>query len=231
MASKKKKKQTGTDKAHKDEYIKDAEMRQKEQEEKKRKTAEEEKDTSVKVEFADDNEKVKETAADAGEEVKEEEKKAEKEEKEDADKDALKDRLLRLQAEFINYKKRVEKESLELASYLKAELVKDFLPVLDDFKHMIEKVQKEHNDIKAVMDGIEMIFKKNLQLIEKFGVKQMESLDKEFDPEYHEALMVQPVAEKEKDNKVIQVYQEGYMLNDRVVRPAKVIVGKYEEKN
>jgi len=163
------------------------------------------------------------------EEAQEEEKKTPPKNSEELIKE-MNDRYLRLQAEFMNYKKRVEKESLELASYLKAEIIKDFLPVFDDFKHMVENVEKDHDNVNSVLEGIHMIFNKHMQFIEKFGVKRMDCLHKEFNPDYHEALITQPVEEKKKDNMIVQIYQDGYELNDRVVRPAKVIVGKYEEK-
>ena len=152
------------------------------------------------------------------------------EEKPDEKIKEMNDRYLRLQAEFINYKKRVEKESLELASYFKAEIIKEFLPVFDDFKHMMENVENDHEDVNSVLEGIHMIFKKNMQFIEKFGVKKMNCLKKEFNPEIHEALITQPVEDKKKDNIIVQIYQDGYELNDKVIRPAKVIVGKFEEK-
>ncbi|GAB4179742.1 MAG: nucleotide exchange factor GrpE [Calditrichia bacterium] len=141
----------------------------------------------------------------------------------------LEDRLIRLQAEFVNYKKRTERQSIELGDYLKGEIIKDFLPVIDDFKHMLDNVQQQHDDVNSILEGIQMIMKKFEQVLEKFGVKKIDSLDVEFDPEVHEALITQPVPEKEKDNRVIQVYQEGYKLNDKILRPSKVIVGKYEE--
>lgn len=141
----------------------------------------------------------------------------------------LEDRLLRLQAEFMNFKKRTEKNNLELGEYLKGQIIKEFLPVVDDFKHMLENVKKDHEDVNSIIEGIHIIMKKFEQVLEKFGVKKIDSLDEDFNPEIHEALMTQPVEEKEKDNKVLQVYQEGYVLNDKVLRPSKVIVGKFNE--
>lgn len=143
----------------------------------------------------------------------------------------LEDRLLRLQAEFMNYKKRTEKNNIELGEYLKGEIIREFLPVLDDFKHMLDNVKQDHVDVNSILEGIQMIMKKFEQVFEKFGVKKIESLEQEFNPDIHEALMIQPVAEKEKDNKILQVYQEGYQLNEKVLRPSKVIVGKYEESS
>jgi molecular chaperone GrpE len=143
----------------------------------------------------------------------------------------LEDRLLRLQAEFMNYKKRTEKNNLELGEYLKGEIIKEFLPVLDDFKHMLDNVKQDHVDVNSILEGIQIIMKKFEQVFEKFGVKKIESLEQEFNPDMHEALMIQPVDDKEKDNKVLQVYQEGYQLNEKVLRPSKVIVGKFEEKS
>lgn len=142
----------------------------------------------------------------------------------------LEDRLLRLQAEFINYKKRTEKANLELGDYLKGEVIKKFIPIMDDFKHMMENIQKNNQtqDLNAIIEGIDIIRKKFEQIFEQFGVQKIDSLNEEFDPEIHEALMTQPVTDKSQDNKILQVYQEGYRINDRILRPGKVIVGKYE---
>ncbi len=141
----------------------------------------------------------------------------------------LEEQNLRLRAEFANYKRRVEKEKEEFALYIKAELFKKFLPVLDDFKNMIEKTQTGDNN-QSVLDGVKLIYEKFQQILEREGMQKIEALGQDFDPEFHEALMLKPIEDESQHNKVVEVFQEGFMLKDRLLKPSKVVVGKYEEK-
>ncbi len=130
----------------------------------------------------------------------------------------------RTQADFINYKRRVAEEREELVRQANAGLMEDLLPVLDDF----ERALKAAADDKALQDwvqGVEQIYRKLLAALERNGLQRIECLGEEFDPRYHEAVMYEHCA-PENSGKVTEVMQTGYRLNDRVLRPAMVEVGK-----
>ncbi len=139
----------------------------------------------------------------------------------------MQEQFLRLRAEFANYKKRVDKERLEFSDYIKVEMIKKFLPVLDDFKNMLEKVD-DTSDVQMVYDGAKMIYDKFYQIMRNEGLVEIESLGAEFDPLIHEAMLMQPVETENDHNKIINVFQEGFKLNNRLIRPSRVVVGKYE---
>jgi len=138
----------------------------------------------------------------------------------------LEDQLLRLRAEFVNYKRRVEREQLGFADYVKGELFKKLLPIVDDFKLMMEKSEHGNNE-KSVLEGARIIYQKLMDILQKEGLEKIEALGKDFDPSVHEALMIQP-SSREHHEKVINVFQDGYKLKDRLLRPSKVVVGKFE---
>lgn len=140
----------------------------------------------------------------------------------------LNEQFLRFRAEFANYKKRVEKEQIEFADYIKGEIVKKILPILDDFDHMMQKSNGEENE-QSVIEGAKMIYEKLFQSLKEYGVEKVEALGKEFDPQVHEALMMQKISDKENNGKVVSVFQEGYKLRDRLLRPSKVVVGEYDD--
>ncbi|MCP4714533.1 MAG: nucleotide exchange factor GrpE [Deltaproteobacteria bacterium] len=136
----------------------------------------------------------------------------------------LKDRLLRTMAEFDNYKKRVTREKDNLVKYGTEKLALDILPVIDNFERALEQA-KEATEMSAVTEGLEMIFKQFADVLEKFNITAFASLGEIFDPEKHEA-MAQQEHEEHEDNTVINEFQKGYCLNDRLLRPARVIVSK-----
>ncbi len=142
----------------------------------------------------------------------------------------LEDQLLRLQAEFKNYKRRVEKEQLELADYIKGELFKKIIPILDDFKAMMLHAEEGKNE-ESILHGAKIIYEKLKEVLEKEGLEKIPSLGETFNPEYHEALMTRPTSEEKEHDRVVEVYQDGYKLKERLIRPSKVIVGKFEKKN
>jgi molecular chaperone GrpE len=142
----------------------------------------------------------------------------------------LNDHFLRLRSEFANYKRRVEREQLEFADYIKGEYIKKLLPILDDFEHMLAKSNQEVND-KSILDGAKIIFEKLGQAIKELGVEKIDAIGAEFNPQIHEALMMQKVSKKEENGKIISVFQHGYKIKDRLLRPSKVIVGEYEKKD
>lgn len=134
---------------------------------------------------------------------------------------------LRIRAEFANYKRRVEREQADFAMYFKGEILKNLLPVLDDFKMMFDKSTKGENE-QSILDGAKLIYEKLQQILEKEGLTKVDALGENFDPELHEALMMKPIENEEEHDKVIEVFQDGFKLQDRLLRPSKVIVGKYQ---
>ena len=137
----------------------------------------------------------------------------------------LNDRFIRLHAEFDNYRKRSNKEKVDLISSANAGLLKDLLPILDDFERGITN-NLESTDISAVKEGFNLIYAKFNGIIDAKGMKVMDCKNQVFDSEFHEAIGSLPVDDPELKGKIIQVVENGYTLNDKVIRFAKVLVGQ-----
>ncbi|MDI6703753.1 MAG: nucleotide exchange factor GrpE [bacterium] len=135
------------------------------------------------------------------------------------------DHLKRLKADFENYRKRADKERLELLRYANEELVRDLLPVLDGFNRALNHKEV---DFSVFFDGISLIKRQFLSVLEKRGVKEIHSIGDNFNPVFHEAVMQKEVEDKE-DDVVLEEVEKGYMLHEKVIRPAKVIVSKRKE--
>ncbi len=135
----------------------------------------------------------------------------------------LRDQLLRTIAEFENYKKRTLKEKAELILNGGEKTITGILPVLDDFERAIAD---NTDNPAAIKEGMELIFHKFVKTLEGMGVKKIETEDKDFDVDYHEAIAMVPGVSEEKKGKVIDCVQNGYLLNDKVIRHAKVAVGQ-----
>jgi len=136
------------------------------------------------------------------------------------------DQWLRLRAEFENFKKRIQKEKADQLRYANETLLKALLPALDDLERALDHGKKAgEND--PLFKGVEIIYRQILNTLEKFGVKPMAPVGELFDPEKHEAVMLQP--SDEEPNRVLSETQRGYLFLDRLLRPAKVIVAKPEE--
>ena len=135
----------------------------------------------------------------------------------------LKDKYLRTLAEFDNYKKRTLKEKAKLILNGGEKTVKAVLPVLDDFERALKD---KSDDPKAIKDGVTMIFNKFVKTLESLGVKKIDTTDKDFDTDFHEAVAMVPGMGDDKKGKVIDCVQTGYTLNDKVIRHAKVAVGQ-----
>jgi molecular chaperone GrpE len=133
------------------------------------------------------------------------------------------DLLQRKQAEFVNYKKRVITEKENLSKYAIEKVIDELLPVADSLEKAIE--MSEHNDGKGIREGVLMVEKLFKGILQKNGVKEIESVNKEFDPNYHEAMQVQESDEYDKDT-VVKEWQKGYMIGDKVLRHSKVTVVK-----
>ena len=134
------------------------------------------------------------------------------------------DRYLRLAAEFDNYRRRSAKERMDLISLANENLVKDMLPIVDDFERAIAAM-KESDDAASAKEGVELIYNKVTAFLKKNGVKEIEAVGKDFDTDFHEAVAQFPVQEEDKKNKVIDVTQKGYTMGEKVIRYAKVVTG------
>lgn len=136
----------------------------------------------------------------------------------------LKDQLLRTIAEFENYKKRTLKEKAELILNGGEKTIITILPVLDDFERALADTNTD--DPAAIKEGMELIFKKFIKTLEGMGVKKIETDNQDFDVDFHEAIAMVPGMGDDKKGKVIDCVQTGYMLNNKVIRHAKVAVGQ-----
>lgn len=137
----------------------------------------------------------------------------------------LQDKYLRSVAEFDNYRKRTTKEKAELILNGGANAIKAILPVLDDMERAIANGEKTE-DPQVLREGMELIYQKFQKALEGLGVKQIDTKDADFDVDIHEAVAMVPGVEDDKKGKVIDCLQQGYKLNDKVIRHAKVAVGQ-----
>ena len=135
----------------------------------------------------------------------------------------LKKQLLYKTAEFENYRKRTLKEKADLILNGGEKTIAAILPILDDFERAIAD---KSEDPKAIKEGVQMIFNKFIKTLEGLGVKKIETADKDFDVDFHEAIAMVPGMGDDKKGKVIECVQTGYTLNDKVIRHAKVAVGQ-----
>jgi molecular chaperone GrpE len=137
----------------------------------------------------------------------------------------LNDKYLRLMAEFDNYRKRVMKEKSELIKTAGTKVITTILPVLDDMERAEQNMEKAE-DVEALKEGVQLIFDKFLKLLATEGLKVIDTTDKVFDTDFHEAVAMVPGQPDELKGKVIDCIQTGYTLNDKVIRHAKVAVAQ-----
>jgi molecular chaperone GrpE len=142
-----------------------------------------------------------------------------------AEKAELNDRFLRLYSEFDNYKKRANKEKLDILATASEKVIVNLLPVIDDFERAIAANEKVE-DIKAIKDGFVLIYNKLIQLLKRFDVEEIQAKGEVFDTDFHEAVTHFPTEKEEDKGKVIDVTEKGYKLKDKVIRYAKVVVGQ-----
>ncbi|MCD8538517.1 MAG: nucleotide exchange factor GrpE [Leadbetterella sp.] len=135
----------------------------------------------------------------------------------------IKDKYLRLYSEFDNFRKRTAKEKVDTILNATEGLVKDLLPVVDDFQRAQEAMEKTE-DVKALKEGVDLIYHKFYKVLEGKGLKPIEAKDRPFDVELHESV-TQFAAGEDKKGLVIDELEKGYFLNDKVIRYAKVVVG------
>lgn len=137
----------------------------------------------------------------------------------------LNDKFLRLYAEFDNYKKRTQKERIEVAKTAGIEIINALIPVIDDFSRAMKQMETS-NDLTGLQEGVKLIQQKMNAVLESRGLKQMKSLGETFNPELHEAIAEIPATDQQLSGKVVDEIESGYYLHDKIIRHAKVVVGK-----
>ncbi len=146
--------------------------------------------------------------------------------KEEADKAKVYwDRLLRLQADFDNTRKRLDREKQDFVKFANEGIILELLNILDDLERTLELAESKHQDLPAFLKGVEMILSHLYEMLKEYGIKPIEAQGKLFDPNYHEALM-QAENKDVPEHTILEELQKGYLLNDRVIRTAKVKVSK-----
>lgn len=144
------------------------------------------------------------------------------------ERDSLKDKLLRSAADFENYKRRAKRDASDSVKQAEDKVVCDFLPVVDNLERAIDhakgKEQIAEETTKLLLQGVEMVLKQFVTTLEKYGISAVDSVGKPFDPELHEA--IQQVHSDQPKNTVVTVFQKGYVRNEKLVRPAMVVVSK-----
>jgi molecular chaperone GrpE len=139
------------------------------------------------------------------------------------------DRLLRMAAEFDNYKKRATREMNDFRKFANENFAKALLPVVDSMDLAIESSSNDKHVNNSMVEGVNMTLKEILKIFEQFGVKRFESIGNTFDPNIHQAVM-QEETDKFPENTVSKELQKGFMIHDRLLRPAMVVVSKKPEK-
>jgi molecular chaperone GrpE len=136
--------------------------------------------------------------------------------------------LKRLQAEFENYKKRAEKENINTIRNANVGLITELLPVLDSFELAIKNSDCKNEEVAKYRKGIELIYSQLHSILEDQGLRIIDTKNQKFDPFKHEVLMVKECDEPE--DKIIQEFQKGYMLNENIIRHSKVMIAKHVEE-
>jgi len=139
---------------------------------------------------------------------------------------SLKDKYLRQAAEFDNYRKRTAKERVELVQTAGRDVIISLLEVMDDCERAEKQIANNHEEVSAVKEGLQLIFQKLRNTLQAKGLRVMESTGQEFNPDIHEAITEIPAPSEELRGKVIDEIEKGYYLNDKIIRFAKVVVGK-----
>jgi molecular chaperone GrpE len=137
------------------------------------------------------------------------------------ERDALQDRLLRTAAEFDNYRKRMDRERRDLADYTAAEVIKDLLPIIDNLERALQAAAQDD----PLRKGVELTHKQMLEILRKRGVTPIEALGADFDPNFHQAV-IHEESSQHREGEVMEELQRGYVVGDRLLRPAMVKVAK-----
>jgi molecular chaperone GrpE len=136
-----------------------------------------------------------------------------------------KDKYLRLSAEFDNYRKRTQREKMDLIKYASEDVLKGLLPVVDDFERAIRSTTTS-TDIEAVKQGLSLIHIKFLDFLKSNGIQEIQAIGQDLNTDLHEAITKIPAQEETQKGKIVDVVEKGYMLNEKVVRFSKVVVGE-----
>ena len=137
----------------------------------------------------------------------------------------MKDKYIRLSAEFDNYRKRTLKEKMELSKFAGESILTKIIPFMDDFERAV-KIMDTATDLDAMKSGIDLIYTKFGEFLKQNGIKEIESMGCSFNVDLHEAVAKVPVTEEDKKGKIVDVVLKGYYLQDKVLRFAKVVVGE-----
>ncbi|SHJ46194.1 molecular chaperone GrpE [Geosporobacter subterraneus DSM 17957] len=144
-------------------------------------------------------------------------------EKKNEEIEEINNKYLRISADFQNYKRRVEKEKSDIYSFANEKLILELLPAVDNLERAVGVIAEEGNKDAALTKGIEMILQQLLDTMKNNGLEEIKALGQDFDPNLHHAVM-QEASDTEEGNKVLEVYQKGYTLNGKVIRPSMVKV-------
>jgi molecular chaperone GrpE len=137
------------------------------------------------------------------------------------ERDAVQDRLLRTAAEFDNYRKRMDRERRDLAEYTSGEVLTELLPIIDNLERALQAASQDD----PLRKGVELIHRQMLDILRKRGVKPIEALGTDFDPNFHQAV-IHEVSAEHREGEVMEELQRGYVVGDRLLRPAMVKVAK-----
>lgn len=172
---------------------------------------------------AEQNEEIQQQETDGNEEIETEEEPDELQ-KLQAQVNELRDKNLRLAAEFDNYRKRTAKERIDLTATAGKEMIQVLLDVVDDSNRAIKQMETD-TDINTVKEGATLVFHKLHNILQQKGLKEMECLGDDFNADLHEAITEIPAPDEKQKGKILDVVQPGYYLNDKLIRYAKVVVG------
>ncbi len=190
---------------------------------KNQKTEQEEKTQETQASETEVREQEPEQAAEVQAEEKEEAKEEGQSEMEKRYAE-LNDSHLRLMADFDNYRKRTMREKADLIKNAGERIITEFLPIIDNFERAL-KTMETAEDVAAVREGVELIYNQVMTMMKKNGVEVIETAEKPFDTELHEAITTIPAPSPELKDKIIDCTTKGYKMNDKVIRHAKVVVG------
>jgi molecular chaperone GrpE len=138
------------------------------------------------------------------------------------------EKLQRVAADYENFQKRVPKQIDDTIAYKKERIIKTLLPILDNFEHILQNAHSAEN-LDAFVEGIQIIYDQLLDTLKAHGVEQIKALGQKFDPAMHEAMMQKTEAGQE-DDTILEVFQKGYKLDGRVIRPSRVIINKLQSE-
>jgi molecular chaperone GrpE len=137
----------------------------------------------------------------------------------------MQDKYLRLSAEFDNYRKRTLREKMEISKYAEEELLMKILPFMDDFERALKHIEGS-KDSTGIKEGIDLIYMKLSDFLRQQGIKEIDTMNNDFNVELHDAVAQVPVEEEEKKGKIVDVVLKGYYLKDKVIRHSKVVIGE-----